>query len=59
MILEDDRGEHPNALNLPPEHLARPIEYIDIQADEKTGGPLEGKLSNIFLLACLKSKKTR
>ncbi len=42
MILEDDRGEHPNALNLSPEHLNRPIEYIDIQADEKTGSPLEG-----------------
>ncbi len=42
MIVEDDRGELPNALNLPPELLDRPVEYIDIQADEKTGGPLEG-----------------
>jgi hypothetical protein len=42
MIVEDDRGELPNALNLGPEYAGRPIEYIDIQADDKTGGPLEG-----------------
>lgn len=42
MILDDDRGEHPNALDLDPVYLDRPIEYIDIFSDDKTGSPLEG-----------------
>ncbi len=42
MIVEDDRGELPNALNLAPEYADRPVEYIDIQGDDRTGGPLEG-----------------
>jgi hypothetical protein len=35
MVLDDDRGEHPNALGLSPDQLKlREIDYIDILEDE-------------------------
>lgn len=44
MIVDDDRGEHPNALNLSPEVLAvRKIDYIDIVADENQEGGYDAK----------------
>ena len=44
MVVEDDRGEHPNALNLPDDVLKiREVDYIDIVQDELPSGSVLDK----------------
>jgi len=43
MVVEDDRGEHPNALNLSEEVLKlREVDYVDIVQDEVPAGSIMG-----------------